>query len=107
MQYSQIKLEISVPAEFLEAVADAIHQAGGGRIGLYDHCMSYWPIDGRWRPLQGASPFDGTVGQIQHGSELRVECLCDVDVAGAVVAAVRAVHPYEEAVIVALPVVAL
>ncbi|MEV7197066.1 hypothetical protein AB0N81_35460 [Streptomyces sp. NPDC093510] len=46
---------------------------------------------------------DGEVGTVRHGEECRVESVCREDQARAVLEAVRAVHPYEEAVINFLP----
>ena len=58
-----------------------------------------WPITGTWRPLPGADPFDGEVGVISHGAEMRIESVCDAADHAAVLDAIRAVHPYEEPVI--------
>jgi hypothetical protein len=107
MVYSLVKLEVSVPSSHLEKIANAIHDAGAGRIGAYDRCLVYWPVNGRWRALEGADPFEGEIGQVTHGHELRLDCICPAAIAPQVVAAIRAAHPYEEAVIVALPILDL
>jgi hypothetical protein len=99
----RLKIEILVPDEHVGFVLEALHASGAGRIGAYDHCASLWRVNGRWRPLPGASPFRGEVGEVMEGSETRVESVCDVRQATDVVAAVRAVHPYEEPVIRLLP----
>jgi hypothetical protein len=99
----RLKIEILAPDEHVEAVLEALHASGAGRIGAYDHCVSLWRVSGRWRPLPGASPYRGEAGEVMHGSETRVESVCDVSQANDVLEAVRAVHPYEEPVIYLLP----
>jgi hypothetical protein len=99
----RLKVEVLVPDEHVEAVLAALHAAGAGTIGAYDHCVSLWRVDGRWRPLPGSSPFLGQIGTVMRGSETKLESVCDVDHAREVVDAVRAAHPYEEPVIHLLP----
>ncbi|MFC7220018.1 hypothetical protein ACFQLX_17880 [Streptomyces polyrhachis] len=99
----RLKIEISVPASHVDAVLDALHAAGAGRVGDYARCSSVWRVAGTWQPLPGARPYDGEVGAVQHGEECRVESVCEAEQARAVLEAVRAAHPYEEAVIHFLP----
>ena len=99
----RLKVEVLVPDDHVEAILAALHASGAGTVGAYDHCVSLWQVDGRWRPLPGASPYRGEIGEILHGSETKVESVCDVSQARQVVDAVRAVHPYEEPVIRLLP----
>jgi hypothetical protein len=96
---ARLKIEIAVPAQHAEAVVDALAAAGAGRVGNYDRVASMWPISGTWRPLPGADPYDGEIGVIARGTEMRVESVCDEADRDAVLAAVRAVHPYEEPVV--------
>ena len=87
----------------LEAVAEALAQADAGHIGQYDRCLSFSPVTSRWRPLAGTHPYLGTPGQVSQEGELKVEVTCSTDQAPAAVAAVKAVHPYEEPVINVIP----
>ncbi|MCE1253077.1 MAG: YqfO family protein [Anaerolineae bacterium] len=98
-----VKLEIFIPADYLETLAEALHQAGAGKIGNYDHCMSIIDVTGTWRPLAEANPFLGEVGQICRGSELKIEVNCAVENVTAALSAIRRVHPYEEPVINIVP----
>ncbi|MGZ4480861.1 MAG: hypothetical protein ACXVY5_01530, partial [Gaiellales bacterium] len=68
---NEVKIEVFVPESHADAVIEALHEAGAGRIGRYDHCVSLTAVSGRWRPLAGAHPFQGSVGQIESGSELK------------------------------------
>ncbi|MEV0441326.1 hypothetical protein AB0I84_36925 [Streptomyces spectabilis] len=100
---ARLKIEISVPETHVDAVVEALHSAGAGRVGAYARCSSVWRVTGNWQPLPGSQPYDGEVGVVRHGEECRVESVCDVEQARAVQQAVRAAHPYEEAVIHFLP----
>ena len=100
---TRLKIEISVPESHAEAVIEALHAAGAGRVGEYARCSSVWKVTGSWQPLPGARPYDGEVGAVRYAEECRIESVCDADQARAVLSAARAVHPYEEAVINFLP----
>ncbi|WP_369164799.1 hypothetical protein [Streptomyces sp. AFD10] len=100
---TRLKIEISVPEAHAEAVIDALHTAGAGRVGAYARCTSVWKVTGSWQPLPGAQPYDGEVGVVQRSEECRIESVCDAESAAAVQRAVRQAHPYEEAVIHFLP----
>ena len=52
--------------------------------------------EGRFRPLDGATPAVGRVGEVEVVAESRIEAVVPRDRRDAVVAALRAVHPYEE-----------
>jgi hypothetical protein len=96
---NEYKLEIYIPETHLETVSAALHEAGAGRIGNYDHCLSATPVRGYWRPLEGSDPFAGEPGEITEGSEYKVEVRCNGWCVRDALAAVRRVHPYEEPLI--------
>lgn len=85
-----------VPETHLEIVKQAVFNAGGGRIGDYEHCC--WQVlgQGQFRPGSQASPFIGQSGQLEKVPEYRVELVCADECIAAVVAALKQVHPYEE-----------
>ena len=97
------KLEIFVPETHLEAVQEALWSVDAGHIGKYDHCMSYSPVTGCWRPLEGADPFLGTENRLSRELELKVEVLCLRERLEETLAAVKMAHPYEEPVINVIP----
>src|SRR5438093_12950009 len=90
------KLVVFVPGEALDAVRDAVFAAGAGRIGDYERCSWYTGGTGTFRPLPGASPTVGAVGEEEHVPELRLEAVFPADRRDEVIAALRAAHPYEE-----------
>ena len=90
------KLVVFVPVADAQSLIDALAVAGAGAIGDYDRCA--WTTDGSgtFRPLAGASPSIGTVGEVEQVAETRIEMVVPATRRAAVVAALRAVHPYEE-----------
>jgi hypothetical protein len=90
------KLVVFVPPEALDAVRDAVFEAGAGRIGEYERCSWYTQGVGTFRALPGANPTVGQVGEDEQVPELRLETRFPAEAHDAVVAALRAAHPYEE-----------
>ena len=98
-----VKIEIYIPPESLETISEALHQAGAGMIGAYDHCLSLTDVTGRWRPLDTANPYLGAKGQIFSGPEIKVDVKCAWENVQATLETIRKVHPYEEPVIHVIP----
>ncbi len=90
------KIVTFVPHPDTERVLDALAAAGAGAIGDYDRCAWSVPGTGTFRPLPGANPTIGTVGEIEDVEEQRLELVLPRARRAAVVAALRAAHPYEE-----------
>ncbi len=101
--FTNAKIEIFIPETHLDGLREALHQAGAGVIGNYDHCLSFSSVRGSWRPLYGSTPYLGEAGKIFEGSELKVEVNCKREMIPEVLKAIRAVHPYEEPVINIIP----
>lgn len=89
------KLEIYVPATHADAVRRAIGEAGAGRLGKYDCCIWECAGTGHFRPLPGSVPFTGEIGEIASVPEVKLETICLEERLEAVLAALRAAHPYE------------
>ena len=87
---------VFVPPAALDAVRDAVFAAGAGRIGGYERCSWFAEGTGTFRPLAGASPTVGEVGEEEHVAEMRLETVFPAERHDEVVAALRAAHPYEE-----------
>ena len=103
MEVSFLKLEIFIPETHLEALQSALREADAGHIGTYDSCLSYSCVMGTWRPLAGTAPYIGTAGEISCEPELKVEVTIRAERFTETVRAIKAVHPYEEPVINAIP----
>lgn len=102
-EFKYCKLEIFIPETHLTALQKALQAVDAGHIGRYDCCLSYSPVTGCWRPLEGTAPYLGTIGAVSSEPELKVEVTCLTDRVDETVEAVRSIHPYEEPVINVIP----
>ncbi len=91
-----ISLVFYVPQSHLEAVKDAVFAAGAGQIGDYSRCCWQVAGTGQFAPGAQSDPFIGAHGEVEQVLEYRVEMVCAEDRVDAVIAALRAAHPYEE-----------
>ena len=103
MDFQYCKLEVFIPETHLGALQSALQKVDAGHIGNYDCCLSYSPVTGCWRPLDGTSPYLGSVGEISAEPELKVEVTIRAERVDETIAAIKTVHPYEEPVINAIP----
>lgn len=89
------KLITFIPQHQVDEVAEALYQAGAGRIGHYSHCGFHTRGKGTFFPLEGARPAIGRQGRLEQVEEIRLETVVRSDRIQAVVAALRRAHPYE------------
>ncbi|GGP11040.1 divalent cation tolerance protein CutA [Oceanobacillus neutriphilus] len=94
-----VKMEVLLPEEYIEKVRNALNDIGVLRVGNYDHVISYSMVKGYWRPLEEATPFNGSIGEISFGTECKMEFKCLYEKIEEVENIIRSVHPYEEPVI--------
>ncbi|MGQ0630815.1 MAG: Nif3-like dinuclear metal center hexameric protein [Sporichthyaceae bacterium] len=90
------KIVTFVPRPDAKHLLDALAAAGAGAIGDYDRCAFTVDGTGTFRPLPGADPAIGRVGEIETVPETRLEMVLPRARRAAVVAVLRAAHPYEE-----------
>lgn len=102
-----IKLEIFIPETHLPQLQKALQEVDAGHIGNYDTCLSYSPVMGTWRPLPGTHPYIGEQGTVSCEPELKVEVTIRIEKLKETVAMIKSVHPYEEPVINAIPLVGI
>ena len=90
------KWVVMVPEGSAEQVSEAMFSAGAGAIGDYRDCQ--WSVvgTGQFRPVGGAAPAIGSVGELTRVDEDRVEVVAPRNRRGAVLRALRGAHPYEE-----------
>ena len=90
------KWVVFVPVADSAAVRSAMFRAGGGDIGDYRECS--WTVSGvgQFVPTGDAHPAIGTVGTVEHVDEHRLEMVAQRSSRTAILAALRAAHPYEE-----------
>ena len=101
--FTDVKLEIFVPEDYAFKIRDELAMIGVGRIGDYDHCVAMVPVRGFFRPLPGANPFDGEIGEIKEALEYKVEVNCRRELVNEAIKVIRRVHPYEEPLVNVIP----
>lgn len=98
------KVETFVPESHVENLIDALNEIGALTIGgNYDYCIFQSSGIGSWRPLDGADPFLGTVGEVCEAKEIKIEFTCKSEIIKEVLNTIKQKHPYEEVVINVLP----
>nr|WP_245663313.1 Nif3-like dinuclear metal center hexameric protein [Nocardia inohanensis] len=86
---------VLVPRTHTEAVLTALFAASAGTAGNYSD--SAWQVSGtgQYRPLDGANPALGAIGELRQLAEDRIEVVAPPSRRAAVLAALRDAHPYE------------
>lgn len=92
----EAKIVTFVPAEYAEAVVDAMAAAGAGRIGRYERCAFMSEGRGTFDAPADSSPFVGAPGERASVAEVRLEMVAPTEAAANVTRALIAAHPYEE-----------
>jgi hypothetical protein len=98
-----IKIETYTPGENVQAIIDSITAEGAGTIGNYDHVYTTSEVTGHWRPLKGANPAIGLIGEDETQPEIKIEFLCKSEIVLNVVNAINKAHLYEKPVINLIP----
>jgi hypothetical protein len=102
-KFTHVKLEIFIPQESVLTLRDELARIGVGVIGDYDHCFAATKATGYFRPLDGAKPFVGKIGEIKVVMEYKLEVNCKRDLVNDALKVVKRVHPYEEPLINIIP----
>ena len=90
------KIVAMVPVAHAEALVDALAAAGAGAMGEYTRAAFTSTGEGTFIPSAAARPAIGRAGEREVVVEARVEMIAPRSRRSAVVAALRAAHPYEE-----------
>ncbi|PIQ78638.1 hypothetical protein COV82_00575 [Candidatus Peregrinibacteria bacterium CG11_big_fil_rev_8_21_14_0_20_46_8] len=90
------KVVVFIPEAYADNIREALAAAGCGKLGKYDSCTFSTKGVGRFRPLEGANPAIGKIGNLEAVEEERIEALCGKGKIDEVLAAIKKVHPYEE-----------
>lgn len=90
------KIVVFTPLDHIEVVREAMARAGAGFIGNYSDCSFITKGIGTFRPLEGANPYIGEEGTLEHVEEGRIETIVPESMLKKVIEAMLKVHPYEE-----------
>ncbi len=99
-----VKIEIYLPADNLEVMRIALQKAKAGIVGNYDNVFAITQVTGHWRPLEGANPYLGQVGELETAPEIKMELNCEIQYVKTALQAIRKAHPYEEPLIRVIPI---
>lgn len=91
-----VKLAVFVPDGHADAIRVALAKAGAGHIGNYDSCSFSSNGVGRFRVLEGATPYIGEVGEMEATEEVKIEVVFPTSIKNKVLKAMLNTHPYEE-----------
>jgi dinuclear metal center YbgI/SA1388 family protein len=90
------KIAVHVPNDFVDVVAEAMFDAGGGHIGNYSECSFRFPGQGTFKPTDQAKPFIGQMDKRHTESEHKIEIVAPDHNVQTILKAMKTAHPYEE-----------
>ncbi len=93
---NQYKIVVFVPENFVEKVASAMHNAGGGQIGDYSNCSFRIEGRGTFKGNNSTNPFIGIKGILEYVKEIRLEMIANSFDLPKILSAMKESHPYEE-----------
>jgi len=105
MEFKEVKIEVYIPEEYIIKLRDELNNVNACRIGNYDNVLSITRVRGYWRPLEGSTPFNGEIGQINEGEECKIEIRCKVEFIKDVIEVIKRNHPYEEPLYNIIPII--
>ena len=100
-----VKVVTFAPSESVDALVEAMAEAGAGRIGRYTHCSFRSPGSGSFLGGELSNPVVGEAGSATLAPEVRVEMVAPASRRDTVLAAMVAAHPYEEPAFDVIPTV--
>lgn len=89
------KFVVYVPADYEQKVIKALFETKAGVIGSYTCCSFRNTGKGTFKPGSSAKPFIGTIDEISHVDEVRIEAVADKHDIPEIVSHIRRNHPYE------------
>lgn len=99
----QYKVETYLPKEALDNIRNGLYELGLGKVGNYDCCLSWYEINSSWKPVEGAKPYLGTVGEVEFAPEYKIEFRCSEQDLQKAIDTIKQNHPYEEVCINVIP----
>jgi dinuclear metal center YbgI/SA1388 family protein len=90
------KLVVFVPFEYQEVLEKSLFEAGAGEMGNYAECSFISEGIGSFKPLEGANPQTGKIGERTIQKEAKLEVIFPIWKQSAILNAMRNAHPYEE-----------
>ena len=104
MQFEMFKVEVYVPYNFTDKIREVLNEIGIGKVGNYDNCVCFTKVRGMFRPLKGSNPYLGLENELCEVLENKIETICNRKDLEKVIEAIKKVHPYDEPLINAIPI---
>lgn len=93
---SLVKLCVYVPEDHLEIIRETIIANNHYNIGNYTGCTFSGKGEGTFKPLEGADPYIGELGNLEKVKEVKLETIVRQNQLGQLLEQIQEVHPYEE-----------
>jgi dinuclear metal center YbgI/SA1388 family protein len=90
-----VKFVVFAPEDSQETLIDILEKTGAGSIGNYSGCTYSTSGIGHFRPLSGASPNIGNIGELAEVHEVKIEAIIPQRMIEDVIEKIIKVHPYE------------
>jgi dinuclear metal center YbgI/SA1388 family protein len=90
------KFAVYVPIQHVDKVSQAIFKAGAGNIGRYTETSFNIAGKGTFKPMEGANPFIGKIGEKEEIQEIKIETVVAERNLDSVIQTMKDNHPYEE-----------
>lgn len=102
---NKYKVETYLPKEALNNIKNGLYELGLGKIGNYNCCLTWYEVSSSWKPIKGANPYLGKIGNIEYATEYKLEFQCyEYDLQNAI-QSIKNNHPYEEVCINIIPII--
>src|SRR3989344_9103063 len=98
------KIVVFVPEDYADTIRKVMGKTGAGQLGNYNNCSFSVKGIGRYKPLEGAKPMKGKIGNIEESEEERIGTICPKEKVKMVIDAIKKAHPYEEVALDVYPV---
>lgn len=100
-----LKVAIYVPKTHEKEIIHALSASGAGHLGDYRDCSFAVDGTGRFKPMEGSSPYLGSTGILESVDESRIETIVQQDMLQKTLDRIKSAHPYEEVAIDIYPLV--
>lgn len=94
-----LKVELFIPSSYEAKLVNELNEYGYLNYEKYDYCYSSHPVNGHFRPKEGAEPFVGEVGKLETVEEIKLTFRIRTIDLNEVKRIISLVHPYEEPVV--------